>query len=181
MQDLNIIPPQLKKEIKINKIKDQLEKLFLLILFSVSFYGVVLIIAKTILISHYSETIAQASSITKSTENYTKKVAEINNTLNQIIKIQNENIKWSGLLLFFKKNNAQNKITYNLIEIDKKTNQVKINGHAEERKNILFLKEKIENNPVFSDIDFPIKNILQKRDIDFEISLKIKNYDFEQL
>jgi len=57
--------------------------------------------------------------------------------------------------------------------------QLDLFGHAETRRDLIELKEEFENSNNYLSIDFPIQNILEKNDIDFDMLITIDPYDFK--
>jgi len=64
-------------------------------------------------------------------------------------------------------------ITFYRLNFDLATKTVKINGKAGERSGLLELKDNLEKSGNYSDIQFPLKNILEKENINFEINAKL--------
>ena len=88
MLKLNIIPKSLKKEIKLKQINHSLKNVYGLILVSAILAMIILTIAKGALQTNFIATVENTSLLTKSTENYSKKVKTINTKVNLIDKIQ---------------------------------------------------------------------------------------------
>lgn len=178
MQRINIIPTKLKKEIKMRKIYNSVRKLFLMLLIFTSFNAIVLVLAEVVLKTHLADTNNQSKLITTSTKDYVQKVKEINEQVTQIAEIQNNNVAWSNLLQYLSNNSQENNIEFNKISIDQTKNSLTLNGKCKTRKDLLAFKSSIESNKNFSNINFPIKNLLEKENIIFDISFNINNYDF---
>jgi len=181
MQRINIIPNKLKREIKTRNIYISIKKIGFILLISTSIYVTILLISKKVLETHLAETTRQSSLITKTTQDYVQKVKDINSQIDEIIEIQKNNIEWSYLLNYLTKQSAKNNIIFSKITIDKNTNEIKLNGKSGTRDELLNFKESLESIKEFQDIEFPIKNLLDKENINFEISLTITNYEFSTL
>ena len=50
-----------------------------------------------------------------------------------------------------------------------------IAGHADERANVLEIKDKLEESDVFKDINSPLSNIVKERDISFIFNFSIND------
>lgn len=153
-------------------------KVSFMLLISVSAYAIILLLSKTVLETHLNDTIIQSSLITKSTQDYVQKVKDINTQIDEIAEIQKNNVEWSRLLNYLSEQSLKNSIDFNKINIDKKTNTITLNGKCGTRDDLLALKNSLESIEDFEEINFPIKNLLDKENISFDISLKIKNYEF---
>jgi hypothetical protein len=85
-----------------------------------------------------------------------------------ISKIQGDFIPWSFLINELSKN-IKNDISLNGLNIDKNKKTAILTGQAGTRESLLDLKEYLENTAYFNNVSFPIKNILEKENIAFEI------------
>ena len=146
----------------------------------ITILAIIMLIAKLFLQVHLIKTVYDTTLITKSTENYGNKIRDSNNQLNYIEKIQQDAVVWSYLLEYIA-NNTNDDITFSQISLNKDQSLIRLNGLAKTREGLLLLKKIWENENYFTDINFPIKNILQKKNIKFQISVKLKSYEFEQL
>ena len=178
MLTLNIISQELKKEIKLKAIFQLLKKSLSILIIIISIYAIVILIAKLILQIHFVRTIQETTLVTKSTENYSKKVKDIDKQLNYIGNIQNEAIDWSYLVEYIAQN-TKDDIKFSQIKLDKENETVYLRGKADTRENLLLLKETLDDSTYFSDIEFPIQNLLEKNNINFDIRAKLKSYEFE--
>jgi len=178
MIHLNIAPNNLKKEIKLSSINTRLKNVYEILIILLSFYAIILLIMYLVLNVHFIQTVNETTQLTKSSENNVNDVREINNLINYIDTIQENSVKWSYLLKFLKTNTPPS-INYSKILINKNENNVVLVGHSETRDNLLSLKTSMEEAGFFNEIDFPIKNLLEKNNINFEIKAIFKNYEFK--
>jgi len=181
MLNLNIIPEEIKKTIKLINFYKSYKRILLILFLLITIYAIVFLFGKLILQNHFVETVSRTTILTKTTENYSKNVREINSQINFIGNIQEDFISWSYLVDFIAKNTPDG-IDFKQIRFDKNKNTLFLQGIAASRDNLLALKKILENKPdFFSDISFPIKNILEKNNINFEINVSVTSYEFEQL
>jgi Tfp pilus assembly protein PilN len=89
-----------------------------------------------------------------------------------VSQIQNEFTLWSYFLEDLAANTPPD-ISLSFLKLNKEDGMIKLRGRAASREGLLLLKQNLENSNNFSNIDFPIKNILQQKNIDFEINAKI--------
>jgi len=107
--------------------------------------------------------------------NLTKKVIE-NNIDNKnfsaqfdnISKIQEEFTPWSVIFKTLSLN-IKDDITASIIHLDRNKKEFTISGRAGKRESLLEMKKSLDNFDFLTNIDFPLKNILEKENIDFEI------------
>ncbi|MCD4761593.1 hypothetical protein K8R32_01400 [bacterium] len=181
MLNLNIIPEEIKKTIKLINFYKSYKRILLILFLIITIYAIVFLFDKLILQNHFVETVSRTTLLTKTTENYSKNVREINNQINFISNIQDNFINWSYLIDFIAKNTPDG-INFKQIKFNKDKNSLFLQGKAANRDNLLALKKILESKPeFFSNISFPIKNILEKNNINFEINVSVNSYEFEQL
>lgn len=178
MINLNIIPRDLKKEIKLKILYLSLKNYLLIIFIIICFYSIVLLLSTLFLQYEFTRTINESNLITQNTENYGTKVKNINNEINYINKIQNENADILALLVNIS-NITRADIKIKQIKFDKINKALTINGFAGSRDNLIAFKNSLESTTFLSDINFPLKNLLEKNNIDFEITAKFKSYEFD--
>ena len=139
--------------------------------------AIILLAAKGILQNNFNKIVEQTTLITKNSQGYNVKVRNINSNLNHALKIQNDFIAWSYLIEDLASRMPPG-INFSLVKISKEKSLINIKGMAELRDNLLKLKQNMEDSLIYSEVEFPLKNILQKKDINFEISAKL---DLSQL
>lgn len=174
---LNLIPQQLKKEIKFKRAYGLIKKMNYILVIITIVIAITLLIAKLLLQNNFNKVVEQTSLITKNSQGYNVKVRDINSRLNNISQIQNDFIAWSNLI-----ENLANKtptgITFSSVKISKEKSLINIRGKAKLRDDLLTFKQNMEESPIYSEVEFPLQNILQKENINFDISAKL---DLSQL
>lgn len=178
MLSLNLISEELKKEIKLRHLYLFIKKINLTLIVITIAAAVILLAAKAMLQSGFNEIVSQTTLITKNNQGYKNKVKDINSRINFAEKVQNGFIPWSGLLKTLAGITPEDIVLYYLkINLEEQT--IKIKGKAGQRSSLLDLKQKMEALAIFKEIDFPIKNILEKENVDFEINAKINLADLK--
>lgn len=180
MITLNILPIELKKELKLKLIYKILKNLFLICIILICIYGIIITVIKIFLQIHFINTVEETTLITRSTQNYSKKVYDINIKLNEVENIQENSINWSYLIAFIA-NNLASDIKLNRLQLAKDGKNLVLSGFSSSRQSLLDLKNALESSSYFTEVNFPISNLLEKKDITFEISANINAYDFEKL
>ena len=172
MLTLNLISREQKKEIKLHYFYGLIKKTSLILIIIITIITIIFLIAKIIIQIQFNKIVEQTTLVTKNSQSYNSKIREINNKLNFVSKIQDDFIPWSDLI-----KNVMNitpsdiNFYYFKLNVDEKT--IKIKGIAKLRNSLLDFKTKMQAIPELKDIDFPIKNILEKENIDFEINCKL--------
>ena len=178
MINLNILPKKLKNDAKLIILDKFIKKIIgTVFLFIVIFSGV-LFASKFYLQSYFKETIEKSAHASKNTEDYLKKVKEVNNKIDYITNIQDNDIDWTNMVLHISKT-INNDIKINKINISKTNDTLSLSGNAKTRNSLLLLKTSLEKYENFSEIKLPIKNLLEKNDIEFEIITTVNSYEFK--
>ena len=172
MLTLNLISEELKKEIKLRHLYLFIKKINLALIIITIVIAIILLAAKTILQMKFNDIVDQTTLVTKNNQGYNIKIRDINSRLDFVTKIQNDFIPWSNLLKTVA-DITSGDIGLNYLKINFAEQTIKIKGRADFRESLLDFKQKMETTNIFKDIDFPIKNILEKENIDFEINAKI--------
>lgn len=172
MLALNLISEELKKEIKLRHLYLLVKKISLTLIIITIMAAIILLTAKTILQSGFNNIIGQTTLITKNSQGYNNKIKDINGKIDLVETIQNNFIPWSNLLKITAGITPED-ISLHYLKINLEEQTIKIKGQAGQRASLLDFKEKMAAAAIFEEIDFPLKNILEKENINFEINAKI--------
>ena len=174
MLSLNIIPDELKKEIEFRSFSKSIKIILYSLSFSVLFYALSLYGCYFYLKSYFLDISTQNVVITKNTDNYNKQIKDINIQIKYIEDIQKDNVVWTNIMesLF---NNLADGIKLSKAEFNKNNGSLTIAGTAASREGLIALRKYFENNENFNVISFPIQNLVEKQNINFEINLQIKS------
>ena len=166
---LNLIPRQLKHEIKFKRFFILLKKINYIVIIFTIIMAIIILTAKIILQNNFNKVVEQTTLITKNSQSYNIKVKKINSKLDNVSQIQDSFVIWSNLI-----ENLANitppgiHFASTKINIEKQT--INITGIAIARNDLLEFKQNMENLPNFYDVQYPLKDILQKENINFEIN-----------
>jgi len=174
MLTLNIIPKNLKQEIKNYQIQ-KLIKSLLKILFIFS----ILIILNTsisyIYLNNYIKNeinpLVEHGSDKKNID-AENKLAEISSKIDRLDKMQDNFIPWSNLLLSIAED-TPSEINYNQITINKADSSLLLKGFAPTREDLIKLRDSLKKNNFILELNFPVSNMLKKENINFDINTKI--------
>ncbi|MDA3840173.1 MAG: hypothetical protein PF572_03710 [Patescibacteria group bacterium] len=179
MIKLNIIPDKIKKEIKVNFIYNIIKKSLYILIIVFSVAGIILLASEYILLSSLAKEINGSTLDFKSSVDTSQnKVSEINNEIILLENIQADHVRWSVLFNYISTNSPDG-ISFRQINIDKKVPSISFNGLAVSRDQLLSFKIFLEDSSIFENIDFPIQNLLQKENINFEINAKLNIYEIK--
>jgi len=178
MINLNIISQKLKKEINTKTIYLSYKNLLAIIFITLAFYTSACLVCLLVLQIHFVETVKDTTLITRGSENYSAQVRQLNSAITNIESIQSEYTSWSYLLEFLHHLSVEN-INISSISVNKEKEEISLRGIAATRDSLLQLKEKLEESNYFKEINLPIKNLLEKENISFDINSSFKTYEFK--
>lgn len=178
MINLNILPKKLKNDLKLIVFDKFIKKITWTILLFIIIFSGILLAANFYLQLYFEETIEKNANTSKSTEDYLRKVQEINDKIDYIANIQDNNIDWTNIIMRVSET-INNDIKIDKISINKKNDTLFLSGNAKTRDDLLLLKDSLEKYKNFNEIKLPIKNLLEKNDINFEITTIVNSYEFK--
>jgi Tfp pilus assembly protein PilN len=173
---LNLIPPPRKKEIKKSYflrmiVRWQMEIFLILLIFLVLLWNISYILKlETASNLKQIEMLHQDFSY-KDMQGYEEKIKNANSQVADVEKIQKGQVYWSELL------DKLNNIIFAGIEIDSlgtKNYEVFLTGVAYNRDNLVNFKEKLTQESCFTEVDFPLANLMNKENLVFQMQFVIK-------
>lgn len=172
---LNLISEEFRKQIKFRHLYLFVKKISLALMAITICVAIILLVAKTILQTKFNNIVGQTTLVTKNNQGYNNKIREINNKINFIAAAQSGFVPWSKAIKIIS-DIAPANISFDYFKINLAERSVKIKGNAGLRDSLLYFKKQMEDSGIFANMEFPIKNILEKENVDFEINAKI-NYE----
>lgn len=172
MLRLNLVSKELREEIKSRHVYTLMKKMCMVIIIVSLFISIILLSAKIILQNNFNRIVEQMTLVTSSTNSYNDKVGKINLKINSAQNIQSNYYALSYLIENLSTIIPAN-LTYSLIQVNLDEKKLELRGRASDRDDLLDLKNKLEEFGVFKNIESPIQNILQKKDINFIITANI--------
>lgn len=172
MITINILSQETKKELKLRRIHTAIKNsgfVFVLVIIVIS---MMMLIARIIMQETFNGIVAQTTLITRNSQSYNSKVREINTKINSVEQIQKGHTTPSAILTLLSGFTDDN-IVYSSINISTTNNTINTRGFAGTRESLLGLKDKMESSGIFTNIEFPLANILEKTNITFTINAKI--------
>ncbi|MBU2028379.1 PilN domain-containing protein [Patescibacteria group bacterium] len=173
---LNLIPPSRKEKIK------KLYLLRLLTRWQVEIFLMLLIFLALLWHLDYVLKIEATSNLRqiemsrqsfsyKDMQDYGEKIKTANAQVEQLGKIQKGQLYWSVIL------EKLNQIIFSGIKIDNlstKNYQVFLTGVADNRDDLVNFKEKLTEESCFTEVDFPLANLMNKEQAVFQMQFMVK-------
>lgn len=172
---LNLLPIKEKKKLKLEFVQCNIISsglfLILLILVSILLLDGILIFLNQRLYAIGKEVITEQSKIiqTETIRGIEKKVKELNIQLVDLDKIQKSQSNFYQVLSDIIPGLLSGVRVYT-IELEKETKKIAITGYSPTRDNLLLIKKTLESSPKYKNIDFPISNLTNPKDINFRFS-----------
>jgi Tfp pilus assembly protein PilN len=171
MLRINLVPEKTKKEINLKKIYAVVKGIDYLLVFLAILTGAIFISSKIFLLESTNLETNTFSSSDLNNSSF-KEPIEINGKLSTIKEILNKNHSYFDII-----NNIANKIPEKIsifrLKIDTENKTIEIKGRADQRDDLIELKERLKNDTLYKNIDFPLQNLLKKEDVDFSISAEL--------
>lgn len=174
---LNLLPSQEKKDLETAEINRWsaffsswlliLLIIFILLCLSAYFYLFILVKAQNGLIEDEERHIK-----TQELEQLEKQIGRANQKISQVYNLSKDLKRLMPTLEEFT-GLAPQGIYLTNFSYQKDLQRVNLNGHAQNRNQLLVFQKKLEENSQFTDIDSPISNLLKQEDIDFNLTFKI--------
>lgn len=172
---LNLLPIEEKKKIKLEFLQCNIifsgSFLVLLILILVLILSGSLIFLNSKLRSIGQETMLEQSKIvqTETVKSIEKKVKELNLQLTDLDKIIKNQSNFYNILLDIVPG-LLSKVDVYTIDMEKETKIITITGYSATRENLQLIKKTLESSTRYKNIDFPISNLTNPKDINFRFS-----------
>ena len=104
-------------------------------------------------------------------ESYSSEIKQINSKMTEIENIQREQLYWSEL---FSKLNELLTPEIALSGLSNKDFVISLTGKSKTREALVSLKDRLERENCFSDVNLPLSNLVSKDDATFQIDFNIK-------
>ncbi len=173
MLNLNLLPAQIKEEIKLKRLYNLLKKISFIVLLLPFVYGGALWSAKTMLVDTLDNLEEHTLIVNRNSQGYNKKVKQINAQIKNIEEIE-KNFSFLSCSLKEVANSVPEGIKLTKLNIDKNQKTLKIEGYAETRSQLLKFKDKLQSLKLIETVDLPLENLLSQKNINFSLSAKLK-------
>jgi len=176
--NLNLISAEQRIHLEQKRSHLLFEKLFISIFLLIFIISLSLGVGKYLLNNNYNQLVSENGN--QRVSSFNQDIKELNTKLKLINKIQSDYNPVAEKVDFLIKIVPANIFLTNL-KIEKKEEDknyywlISLNGRAKTRKDLLDLKTNLNQTNGFSEVDFPISNLLKKENIDFQLMAKLKN------
>ncbi|HNZ86567.1 MAG TPA: hypothetical protein PLD95_03050 [bacterium] len=174
---LNILPKELKQEIKFSKLYEVVQKIVIFVCVFIVFCTVVLLYSNFMLVDNLKIRKRFVHNVTTQNDSY-KEAVDIASSVDQILTIQSKFFKPSMFLMDMI-NLSGDSISFTSLSIDKASNKAFISGFATTRDDLLNFKNQLSPSKNYANVNLPIENLLVKEKIPFSISFEIKSYEYQ--
>ncbi|MBU2575557.1 hypothetical protein KKF64_00460 [Patescibacteria group bacterium] len=169
---LNLIPFAQKEQLK-------RERMFLLVygitgilVIVIAFNAIMLTITRFILIDHFKKLRDDSSLVNTELLKLQGNIGKTNEKIENAEKMQTKFVKYSDLLPDFTKLIPEG-IVVNFMHIDSENSNFRINGVAQDRNTLVAFKDSLESASFILNLESPLSNFLEKKDIVFRFSGKL--------
>jgi len=175
MIEINLIPPEQTRRVKQmtlyqNVVFSGLIIFLLFLLLIVSLGGFLIFLNFKYLSAEQNIEIEQGKTIRTETINtMEKKVKNINDELVKLGRIYDQKSDFYSIIDKLDNDVFKGIKIYNL-EINGESKLITVSGFSAERQNLLMIKKIIETSPDYKNLDFPLSNLANPRNIDFRIN-----------
>jgi len=174
---LNLLPPQQKRELKLNLLNQAVIRVAISIIFMILVLVLLLLIARAIININLTKTekelsFWQSRAEIKELEILEKNIKELNKNLIFLNGLYQNQNKFSSFLENLTRDVPVD-IYFDSVSLGE-SGAININGYAPTRNTLINFKNVLEKALYVSDFNFPISNLTQATDINFGLNFKLK-------
>lgn len=171
---LNLLPPQKKAELRSAFLYSFLQTMVLLVLIGVSVGSFSLLSARFIMKKNLSDVSRRNAPETQEFKSVSETIKSINTHMTRLELLNGQFNDWSRLLLAVE-GAVPPGVVINQLAVSQ-AGVVTMSGNGATRDSVLALRRNLEANPLFSNVQSPLSNILQRTDVKFEFTMGYVNY-----
>lgn len=131
-----------------------------------------LLMGRVILKNKFISTVLETTRVTAIPKSGSYDIKDINKKIKAISVIQGEFVPWAKLFVVLSEKTPEG-VFLSSVEINQDTKTLSITGFAANRASFLDFKNSLENDPLFTNIESPVGNILKQKDIDFTLRITL--------
>ena len=169
---VNLLPNKIKEALEREKKYALISKAAISIFTIMTLLTIPLLLGRIILKNRFITTVATSTQVTLQPRAGSYDIATINKKIKSIAKIQEEFIPWSKLFIVLSKKVPAG-ISLSKIDVNQDTKTLTVSGYSETRADFLAFKNSLENDPLFTNIESPVSNILKQTAIDFTLQITL--------
>lgn len=104
-------------------------------------------------------------------------IVDLNSLVTRIGQIEEDSSMEGPVILGKIARSTPAGIAVSRIAYNSKTSVVLVNGHADQRTQVITFKERLEADPAFLEVESPLSNLLQSTDVDFKFTITLEGKD----
>lgn len=179
MLKLNLLPPQGKKEAKLEMINQTIMSFGIIIFLFLLISALLVFVSQVFLNMNLEEledkiTFEQSREQIKTIEDLESRIKYLNERLILLDSLQDKQSKFSDTLEKIIQEMPLG-IQLHSLSINKELKKITLTGYAPAREQVLEIKDNLEKSAVWTDVYAPLSNFVDPRDIDFQFSFLIKD------
>ncbi|MDX9893291.1 MAG: PilN domain-containing protein [Patescibacteria group bacterium] len=177
---LNLIPPLEKKEISLRQFYIVIKNLTIVFLLFTVTIAIILLVAKAILQNSFNNLVSDYTLTTKYGKISNREMEKFNSQLSAVSEIQKNYIPWTNFIAQLVEKIPDNIIIYS-IGLNADGQSIKIAGFAQSRQDLLQFENNLKNYEIIDKVDVPLESLLNKENINFDISAEIDTNKIKNL
>ncbi|MFH0854519.1 MAG: PilN domain-containing protein [bacterium] len=166
---INLLSREKKEELKFRKIYLMGKDFTSIIFIFTILIAIILSGANIILVNTFNDTESNSYFLGTNSLSFKTDLDNLNEQFNNIKDIQSNFIPYDNLLLEIT-NNIPKNISLSYLSANTNLNKIILKGNALERQDLLNLKRNLEESNIFKNVECPIANLIEKKDINFNIT-----------
>lgn len=170
MITLNLISPAKKQQFKLEQIYIIIKNIIILLLLSSIIIAIALLITKNALQLHFQKIVEQTTLTTQYANTFSAEVRDFNRIINAVSAVQENYTDWNAFLVNFSAITPNGIVIKNLLINE---THIIIKGVADTRDSLLNFKNNLEESVIFSNVEIPIDNLLERTNIEFDIKAAV--------
>ncbi|MFC1612574.1 hypothetical protein ACFL29_01860 [Patescibacteria group bacterium] len=172
MLSLNLLSPLKRQQAANQTVLLSLQSFISWALIAICIAGMILLITKLIMQNSFNQAVKQGALVTQEYGTLNQKVYLANKKIAFLKSLQTSFIVWSPKFAELT-SLAPNDIMLYSVNINHTTRDLQISGHAKIRDDLLIYKKQLEESKLLSQVELPIENLLESKNIDFTIRGKL--------
>lgn len=174
MNNLNLIPPAYKDRLRVQRVYLLIKKMLMLIILYTIFLGIVLLVARFILVNNFIRITDETTLVTKVNREIERRINDLNKEIATAKIIQNKTVPWAEFLVSFAKLVPDGVVINSMTLASEKNNRSIITGVAQTRDSLLSFENKLNQAPFIANIDLPFKYKQDKNNSLFTVTITVK-------
>ena len=176
---MNLLSPAEKRDLRItefNRLVFSLASWLLVILVIFSIFLASAFLSLSILLKEQTNliTIRESEPQMQNLLKIEDKIRQTNQVIKQINSKQRQMVLWTPLLEGLTKI-VPTGVCLTTLAYQSNSNQIILNGWANQREDLLRFQKSLEENPFFAEVETPLANLVKEKDIDFSFTLQLNS------